>query len=121
MRRHSRRLAMPLVLACAALSGGCDTLGNGRALAASPQALGDVAVVGRSTREDVLRNLGEANIYRFANGAESWTYRETHGLPRFVQYVPVLSAANLLVPPRVTEVAFLFDARGVLLRIDRRE
>ncbi len=121
MKHHSRRLASALVLACAALSGGCDTLGNGRAFAKSPQTPQDVAVVGRSTREDVLRNLGEANVYRFANGAESWTYRETHGLPRFVQFVPVLSVANLLIPPKVSEVAFLFDAQGVLLRIDRRE
>ena len=121
MRRASRRLALSLVLACGALAGGCDTLGNGRALSESPQALKDVAIVGRSTKEDVLRNLGEANVYRFANGAESWTYRESHGLPRFVQYVPVLSVANLLIPPKVTEVAFLFDAQGVLLRIDRRD
>ena len=121
MTRYSRRLATSLLLTCAALSAGCDTLGNGRALASSPQALNDVVVVGRSTREDVLRNLGEANVYRFANGAESWTYRETRGLPRFVQFVPYLSYATLLVPPKVTEVAFLFDAQGILLRIDRRE
>jgi hypothetical protein len=121
MKHVSRRLAACLALACAALAGGCDTLGNGRAFAKSPQASEDVAVVGRSTREDVLRNLGEANVYRFASGAESWTYRETHGLPRFTQFVPLLSYANLLIPPKVTEVAFLFDPQGVLLRVDRRE
>ena len=121
MRRLPRRSAACLALACGALAGGCDTLGNGRAFARSPQAGEDVAVVGRSTREDVLRNLGEANVYRFASGAESWTYRETHGLPRFTQFVPLLSYANLLIPPKVTEVAFLFDPKGVLLRVDRRE
>lgn len=117
----NRRIVLSFALAGAVLAGGCDTLGNGRALASSPQALKEAAVVGRSTREDVQRNLGDANVYRFASGAESWTYRETHGLPRFVQFVPLLSVANALVPPRVSEVAFLFDPQGVLLRIDRRE
>ena len=115
------RLTLFVALACAALSSGCDTLGNGRALAGSPQAMKGIAVIGRSTRDDVLRDLGEANVYRFANGAESWTCRETHGLPRFVQFLPYLSYATLLIPPKVTEVAFLFDAQGVLIRIDRRE
>ena len=116
-----KRLASGLVLAGAALLAGCDTLGNGRAFARSPQAGEDAAVVGRSTREDVRRNLGEANVYRFASGAESWTYRETHGLPRFTQFVPLLSYANLLVPPKTTELAFLFDPQGVLLRVDRSD
>ena len=120
MTRLSNRLALAIALGGAAVASGCDTLGNGRALAASPQALTEAAVVGRSTREDVRRNLGEANVYTFANGAQSWTYRETHGLPRFVQFVPYLSLATLVAPPRVTEVAFLFDAKGVLVRIDRR-
>ena len=115
-----KRLTLTLALAGAALASGCDTIGNGRALAQPPQALADVAVVGRSTREDVRRNLGEASVYTFANGAQSWTYRETHGLPRFVQFVPYLSLATLVAPPQVTEIAFLFDARGVLVRIDRR-
>ena len=117
--RH--RFAASLVLAGAALAAGCDTVGNGRAFSTSAPAGADVAVVGRTTREDVLRSLGEASVYRFANGAESWTYRETHGLPRFVQFVPVLSTATLLVPPKTTELAFLFGPDGVLLRIDRRE
>jgi hypothetical protein len=121
----SRRLAhkrpvLALLLAASVIAPGCDTLGNGRALAGGPEGLQRLIVVNCSTREEVRLALGDASVYRYANGAESWTYRQTHGLPRFVKFVPYLSLATLAAPPKVIELALLFDQQGVLRRVDWR-
>jgi hypothetical protein len=108
-----------LLLATALLSG-CASLGNGRALEAQG-ALPEDIVIGRSTRNEVRAALGEASIYRYADGKEAWIYRRRHGLPRFVQFVPYLSLVALAMPPTVTELALLFDEQGVLRRTDWRE
>jgi hypothetical protein len=123
MSRHigsRRRLVLALALATSAFAGGCDTLGNGRALTGTPSELSRTVVINRSTRDEVRAALGDASVYRYKNGAESWTYRETHGLPRFVEFVPFLSFATLVAPPKVVEVALLFDPQGVLRRVDWR-
>ena len=98
----------------------CQTVGNGRALTMKPPELAQTLEIGRTVKADVQRKFGEASVYRMANGAEVWTYQKTEGLPKFVQFVPYLNLLPIDFEQRTTEVALLFDNRGVLRNVDWR-
>ena len=109
-----------VILFCCALSG-CQTMGNGRALSMDEVALTQALKPNQSTKAEVEREFGQAKIYHFANGYESWAYQKTEGIPRFVDYLPVVGVFTQFLNDRVTEIAFLFDPQGILRNIDRRE
>jgi hypothetical protein len=108
-----------VMLACGALCG-CQAIGNGRAFSADEKEIAHTIQLNQSTKEDVERQFGRAKVYRFANGYETWSYQKTEGIPRFVDYLPVVGVFTQLINDRVVEVAFLFDAQGTLRNIDRR-
>jgi len=108
-----------LILVCGALSA-CQTTGNGRAFSMDEATLTQTIKPNQSTKADVERELGKASVYQFANGYETWSYQKSVGIPRYVDYVPVLGVFTQFVGDRVTEIAFLFDPQGVLRNIDRR-
>jgi hypothetical protein len=107
-----------VMLACCALCG-CQTIGNGRAFSAGSTEVRAIRL-NQSTKEDVERQFGRAKVYRFANGYETWAYQKTEGIPRFVDYVPVIGVFTQFINDRVIEVAFLFDSQGILRNIDWR-
>ncbi len=99
---------------------GCQSLGNGQAFAQSPEQRAQTLRPGVSTREQVQRDLGEASVYRFADGREAWAYQSTSGIPKWVQFVPYLGLLPLDYASRTTELALLFDAQGVLRKVEQR-
>lgn len=114
--------ALPLT-ACALTLGlltACQTTGNGRAFGASAAALNQQLKPGQTTQAEVLREFGQASVYRYANGFEAWTYQQTQGLPKFVSYLPVVGLLAPALPDRTSELAMLFDAQGVLRKVDLR-
>ena len=108
-----------LILICGALCG-CQTTGNGRAISMDEATLTQTIKPNQSTKGDVEREFGKASVYHFANGYETWSYQKSVGIPRYMDYVPVVGAFTQLIGDRVTEIAFLFDPQGVLRNIDRR-
>ena len=115
-----RRVAIPAILALAVTLAGCQTAGNGTALA-MPRAERDRSLkIGITTREDALRSFGEAGIYRFADGSEAWTYSRTTGLPPWFQLLPYVGLIPQHAADRTTELALLFDPKGLLRNVDWR-
>ncbi len=106
-------------LAIAALSA-CQSLGNGQAFRQSADERTQTLRPGTSTREQVRNDLGDASVYRFADGREAWTYQSTAGVPKWVQFVPYLNLLPLDYASRTTELALLFDAQGVLRKVEQR-
>lgn len=114
--------ALPLA-ACAltlSLLTACQTTGNGRAFSTSGATLRQQLKPGQTTQAEVLREFGQASVYRYANGFETWTYQQTQGLPKFVSYLPVVGLLAPALPDRTRELALLFDAQGVLRKLDLR-
>jgi outer membrane protein assembly factor BamE (lipoprotein component of BamABCDE complex) len=109
-----------VLFAMAAALAGCQTAGNGRALSL-PEAERDRTLkVGVTTRDEARAALGEASVYRFADGCEAWTYSRTTGLPRWFQRLPYVGLIPQHAADRTSELALLFDPNGVLRNVDRR-
>jgi len=117
MSRFFRHAAVSIVLASLAA---CQSMGNGHAF---EQSAGDRARSlnpGVTTCEQVRHDLGEAAVYRFADGRESWSYQTTEGIPKWVQFVPYLNLLPIDYAGRTSELALLFDAQGVLRKVEWR-
>ena len=103
--------------------GGCAMLGlyDGAPLteAASREAL----TAGVSTRADVARVLGTAQVNTFDSGYEVWTYRYKAGLPVFAGFLPGIGAlANLAdATTRERELVILFGPDGCVRKYRLRE
>jgi len=117
---NSLRQATVVMLVCGSALCGCQTIDNSHALFTDKTEITPTIQLDRSTKEDVARQFGPAKIYRFANGYETWSYQKTEGLPRFVDYLPVVGVFTQFVNNRVSEIALLFDSQGILRNIDRR-
>ena len=118
-RSLSRLRSLAASLLLAALSA-CQSLGNGQAFRQSPAERAQMLHTGISTREQVRRDLGEASVYRFADGQEAWSYQSTSGLPKWVQFVPYVGLLPLDYTARTNELALLFDSQGVLRKVEWR-
>ena len=117
MSQSLHRIAAAIVLAALA---GCQSVGNGRAFEQSAADRARMLSPGVTTRDQVRHDLGEATIYRFADGRESWSYQTTAGIPKWVQSVPYLSLLPMDYASRTNELALLFDAQGVLRKVEWR-
>ena len=118
-RRSSRLRWIAAALLLAALSA-CQSLGNGEAFRQSTDDRARTLRTGVSTREQVRHDLGEASVYRFADGREAWAYQSTSGLPKWVQFMPYLNLLPLDYSTRTNELALLFDPQGVLRKVEWR-
>lgn len=108
-----------LVVAVGVLSG-CQTVGNGQAMNIKPDESSPQLQIGTSTKGAVATALGVGSVYHLANGYEVWTYQKTSGVPKFVNYIPIVGLLTPSVPDRTTELALLFGPDGVLRNIDWR-
>jgi outer membrane protein assembly factor BamE (lipoprotein component of BamABCDE complex) len=118
-RLHAVTRTIAAALLLAALSA-CQSLGNGRAFQQSPEERARALRPGVTTREQVRRDLGDASVYRFADGREAWSYQSTSGLPKWVQFVPYVGLLPLDYAARTNELALLFDPQGVLRKVEWR-
>jgi len=99
---------------------GCQSVGGKPAAGTAPTEVGLQVKIGVSTKETVKAQFGDGNVYQFANGYEVWTYQKTTGIPRFVNYIPLVGLLTPSVEARTAEMAFLFSPDGVLRNIDLR-
>ena len=118
MNRFQRRI--PAVLLLASLAA-CQSVGNGHAFTQSATQRAERLRIGITTRDDARRELGLATIYEFDDGSQAWSYQTTSGLPKWVGFVPYLNLLPIDYEDRTTELALLFDAQGVLRRMEWRD
>jgi len=90
---------------------GCAATGNGAVTTLTPERAVQAIVVGTSTRADIERAFGQADVTRFANGYELWLYQV--GYAKAVDGIPYV---NLVVSSADNrrELTILFDRGGVV-------
>lgn len=127
MKRFNVYFAFTLL---SAVLTGCQTVGNGRALEAAPvgpqtvDATGKIAspvVPGVSTKADVAREWGTASVTTFPSGYEVWVYQQTVGVPKLLNYLPIVQWFTTNIEDRTAEVALLFAPNGVLKKMEHRD
>lgn len=108
----------PLLL-CAALAG-CTTVGNGRVQTLRSHEAAELLQPGRTTQAEAEQLLGTGRTLRFQSGwvTEHYVYRE--GLPRGLDFVPVVGLVTLALPTAETELVLLFSPDGVLRKFKLR-
>ena len=103
-----RFIACGLLAACC---GGCAATGNGAVATLTGERAAQAIVIGASTRADIERSFGRAEVTRFAGGYELWLYQV--GYAKAVDGIPYV---NLLVSSADNrrELTILFDRTGVV-------
>ena len=98
-------------LLLAASVAGCAATGNGAVTTLTREDAAHAIVIGKSTRADIERTFGQANVTRFANGYELWLYQV--GYAKSVDAIPYV---NLVVSSadNTRELTILFDRAGVV-------
>lgn len=107
------------LLLCAALAG-CTTVGNGRVQTLQSHEAAELLQPGRTTRADAEHLLGAGTVLRFDSGwsTEHYVYRD--GLPRGLDFVPVVGLVTAALPTAETELVLLFSPDGVLRKFKLR-
>ena len=82
-----------------------------------------VLTIGSSTKADVSKRMGAANINTFDSGYEVWAYDYKAGVPLFVGFLPVVGTIASVVDAstRERELAILFDKDGIVRKYRLRE
>jgi len=57
-------------------------------------------------------------VYEFDDGSQSWSYQTTTGIPKWVGFLPYVGLLPIDYASRTTELALLFDPRGVLRKME---
>ena len=115
MNRFLCRTGVALLLACLAA---CQSMGNGRAFQQSGAERSQALRPGVSTRDTVKRDFGEAVVYEFDDGSQSWSYQTTAGLPKWVGFLPYVGLLPIDYTRRTKELLLLFDPRGILRKVE---
>jgi hypothetical protein len=125
MQRSLPLLCLQLALAGSLVLGmnACASLGKGTARPSTEDGVGQVLTIGKSTRADVTKLMGDAKVNTFRSGYEVWVYNYKAELPAFVDFVPVVSTVATVVDmaTRDRELAILFDRDGVVRKYRLRE
>ena len=108
-----------LILFCTALAA-CTTPGNGRVRELKPAEAGELLQPGVTTRADAERLLGIGSTLRFDSGLTTVHYVYRQGLPRVLDFLPVVGLVTSAIPATETELVLLFDTDGVLRRFKLR-
>lgn len=118
---NSRALTNFLLIAW--LGGGltaCTTVGNGRVQTLQPTETAELLHPGKTTRVDAERLLGVGKVLRFDSGWVTTHYIYRNGLPRFLDFVPVVGLVTSAIDTPETELVLLFDERGLLRKFKLR-
>jgi hypothetical protein len=113
------RPALTALLLCAALAA-CTTTGNGRMVEMQAAQARELLQPGRTTRAEAERLLGAGHVLRFESGWTTTHYVHRDGLPRFLDFVPVLGLVTSAIDTPETELVLLFDPDGILRKYKLR-
>ena len=104
---------------CAALAG-CTTVGNGRVQTLQQHEAMALLLPGRTTRAEAEQLLGAGTVLRFDSGWTTQHYLYRDGLPRGLDFVPVVGLITSAMPAAETEIVLLFGPDGVLRKFKLR-
>jgi len=112
------RLLM-LCLICAGLTA-CATVGNGRMRQLQPAEASQLLQPGRTTRAEAERLLGAGSVLCFDSGWTTLHYVYRDGLPRALDFVPLVGLVTSAIEAPETELVLLFDEQGLLRKFRLR-
>ena len=69
-------------------------------------------VPGTTLQSEVRQRLGPGKELRFASGWSTWLYVERDGLPRFLDFVPLVGEVTSRVEATESELVLLFNPRA---------
>ena len=115
----TRLTVLAALLLCTALPA-CTTVGNGRMQTLQAHEAAELLVPGRTTRAEAERALGVGSVLRFDSGWCTSHYVYRHGLPRGLDFVPVVGLVTSAIPTAETELVLLFSPDGVLRKFKLR-
>lgn len=107
------------LLLCAVLAA-CTTVGNGRVQTLQAAEARELLHPGQTTRAEAERLLGTGSLLRFDSGWSTTHYLYRNGLPRALDFVPLVGLVTSAVPATETELVLLFDPDGVLRKYKLR-
>lgn len=114
MKRHL------LLLGLSALLASCTTVGNGRLRELQPAEAQQLLKPGHTTRAEAEHLLGAGTVLRFDSGWMTTHYVYRDGLPRALDFVPVVGLFTSAIDTPETELVLLFDPDGVLRKFKLR-
>ena len=121
MKNTLRRLSLlGLCALLSALVSACATVGNGRLRELSPTQAAELLQPGRTTRAEAERLLGAGAALRFESGWTTVHYLDRRGLPRVLDFVPVVGLVTSTIKAPETELVLLFDPDGMLRKFKQR-
>jgi outer membrane protein assembly factor BamE (lipoprotein component of BamABCDE complex) len=91
----------------------CASSGNGQIRTLSQDGAAATLVRGKTVREEVRRELGDAVVTEFPSGQEIWVYQFTDSAAKFVKYVPLLGRLTSS-GSKIKELKILFGKDGIV-------
>lgn len=112
--------ALIAILLLGATLSACTTVGNGRVRTLQASEAEQLLQPGKTTRAEAERQLGTGSVLRFDSGWSTSHYVYRDGLPRFLDFVPVVGLVTSAIDTPETELVLLFDPDGVLRKFKLR-
>lgn len=112
--------ALPAMLLLGAALSACTTVGNGRVQTLHAAEADRLLHPGQTTRAEAERLLGTGSALRFDGGWSTSHYVYRNGLPRFLDFVPVVGLVTSAIDTPETELVLLFDPDGMLRKFKLR-
>lgn len=78
-------------------------------------------VPGTTLQSEARQRLGPGKELHFASGWSTWVYVERDGLPRFLDFVPLVGEVTSRVEATESELVLLFNPQGVLQKFRVRQ
>ena len=98
----------------------CTTVGNGRVQTLKPAEASELLRPGQTTLADAERLLGAGKVLRFDSGWTTVHYVYRDGLPRALDFVPLVGLVTSAIDTPETELVLLFDGQGLLRKFRLR-
>ena len=110
-----------LLLGLATVVASCTTVGEGRAREPQPAEASQLLQPGRTTLAEAERLLGAGRALRLDSGWSTLHYVYRDGLPRFLNFVPIVGLVTSSIATPETELVLLFDEQGQLRKFKLRQ
>lgn len=116
MRTIKLGCAIAIVISLSA----CASPGNGQIKTLNQDGASAMLVRGKTVKDEVRRELGDALVTAFPSGQEIWVYQFTDSATKFVKYVPLLGRIAS-TGSKIKELKILFDKNGTVKKYQLQE
>jgi hypothetical protein len=100
----------------------CASPGTGKIEALTQDAAAQLIVAGKTTKSEIERALGRAEVAQFASGEEVWVYRDSNDALRLAKLIPAVSHIVIASDAsEVNELKIAFGPNGVVKKFQLRK